>query len=171
MPRPGKYGTRMKPGDGEAIVPMEPPVFKKMSQEDSDKLMQQAVKTAGKTGHKVWTDAMITIRRQALIDLYAQGYTRREIVVEIMDRWGCGEVRAYEWIKDALAWLQEGNDEFREYNRDKQIEKLETLAKRAKDAGDFRSAVMATSEVNKLLGLNEQKVTVDIERVFKFDGD
>lgn len=164
-------GTKAHIGDGQPIEAVAPPVFKKMKRKESDKMMQAAVAAGKTTGHRVWTDVMVAIRRQALVDLYAQGYTRREIILEIMDRWGCSEAQGYGWMKDALEWLQEGNEEFRDYNRDKQIEKLEKIAKDAKDAGDFRAAVQATSEVNKLLGLAEQKVNVSVERVFKFDGD
>ncbi len=164
-------GKKVHVGDGQPIEAATPPVFKKLKKKDSDKMMRGVVAEGNKTGHRVWTDVVVAIRRQALVDLYAQGYTRREIILEIMDKWGCSELQGYKWMKDALEWLQEGNEEFRDYNRDKQIEKLEKIAKEAKDAGDFRAAVQATSEVNKLLGLAEQKVNVSVERVFKFDGD
>jgi len=167
----GSAGKKAHIGDGQPIEAMIPPTFKKMKKKDSDNLMKKMVDEGNKTGHRIWTDPMVAIRRQALVDLYAQGYSRREIIVEIMDKWGCSENQGYKWMKDALEWLQEGNEEFRDYNRDKQVEKLEKIAKDAKNAGEYKAAVAAIAEMNKLLGLGEQKVKVDIERVFKFDGD
>lgn len=158
-------------GEGQPVESVTPPAYKKMSPEDIDNLMKWAAANAGKTGHRMWTEPMLAIRRQAIIDHYAQGNTVRELIGDIMDRWEATDKQARTYVKDALEWLQEGNEEFRDYNRDQQIEKLERIAKDAKSAGEYKAAVAAIAEVNKLLGLGEQKVNVSVERVFKFDGD
>lgn len=119
-----------------------------------------------------WTEAELMMRNQVIVDLLGQGLSRRRIVEEIMSRWGIKQSMAYQWIKEAMELLMEGNEEFLEYNRDKQIERLENIITEAMEAHEYKAAVMATAELNKLLGLTtNQKVTIEnADRTFKFGG-
>lgn len=120
-----------------------------------------------------WTEAELMMRNQVIVDLLGQGLSRRRIVEEIMSRWGIKQSMAYQWIKEAMELLMEGNEEFLEYNRDKQIERLENIITEAMEAHEYKAAVMATAELNKLLGLTtNQKVTIEnADRTFRFGGD
>lgn len=120
-----------------------------------------------------WTEAELMMRNQVIVDLLGQGLSRRRIVEEIMSRWGIKQSMAYQWIKEAMELLMEGNEEFLEFNRDKQIERLENIITEAMEAHEYKAAVMATAELNKLLGLTtNQKVTIEnADRTFKFGGD
>lgn len=120
-----------------------------------------------------WSEAELMMRNQVIVDLLGQGLSRRRIVEEIMSRWGIKQSMAYQWIKEAMELLMEGNEEFLEFNRDKQIERLENIITEAMEAHEYKAAVMATAELNKLLGLTtNQKVTIEnADRTFKFGGD
>lgn len=145
-------------------------VFKFMDPAEIDALIK--LKLGGRKGEP-WTEAELMMRNQVIIDLLSQGLSRRRIVEEIMSRWGINQNRAYTYIKDAMAILVEGNEEFLEYNRDKQIERLENIITEAMEAHEYKAAVMATAELNKLLGLTvNQKVTIEnADRTFKFGGE
>ena len=89
-----------------------------------------------------------------------------------MSRWGIKLTTAKTYIKDAYDTLLHNNEEFLEYNRDKQIERLENIITEAMEAHEYKAAVLATAELNKLLGLTtNQKITLEnTDRVFKFGG-
>lgn len=156
--------------------PMQPPVFKFMDPQQIDNLMRNHIhgaKQGGDQTHRFqWTEPMLMLRRQVVCDLIGQGLSRRRIVEELMSRWEIQAVAAYEYIRDAYDYLLQGNEEYMEYNRDKQIERLENIITEAQSAGDYRSATMAAAELNKLLGLTtSQKLTIEgTDRVFKFGG-
>lgn len=155
---------------------MDPPVFKFLSPEQVDNLMRNHIhgaKQGGDQTHRFqWTEPMLMLRRQVVCDLIGQGLSRRRIVEELMSRWEIQSVAAYEYIKDAFDYLLQGNEEYMEYNKDKQIERLENIITEAQQVGDYRSATAAVAELNKLLGLTtSQKLTVEgTDRIFKFGG-
>ena len=162
---------------GKIDQPMDPPVFKFMKPEEIDNLMRNHIhgaKQGGDETHRFkWTEPMLMLRRQVVCDLIGQGLSRRRIMEEICSRWEVGQEASYSYIKDAFEYLLQGNEEFMQYNRDKQTERLENIITEAQMAGDYRSATMAAAELNKLLGLTTtQKLTVEgTERVFHFGGE
>jgi len=113
------------------------------------------------------------MRNQVIIDLIGQGLSRRRIQEEIMSRWGVSISTARGYIKDAYDVLLKGNEEYIQYQRDQQIERLETIITEALEAHEYKAAVMATAELNKLLGLTtKQQVTIEnVDRTFKFGGE
>ena len=145
-------------------------VFKFLDPAEIDALIKLKMNV---TKREPWTEAETMMRNQVIIDLLSQGLSRRRIVEEIMSRWGINQATAYRWIKEAMGILVEGNEEFLEYNRDKQIERLENIITEAMEAHEYKAAVMATAELNKLLGLTiNQKVTIEnADRTFKFGGE
>ena len=145
-------------------------VFKFLDPAEIDALIKLKMNV---TKREPWTEAETMMRNQVIIDLLSQGLSRRRIVEEIMSRWGINQATAYRWIRDAMAILVEGNEEFLEFNRDKQIERLENIITEAMEAHEYKAAVMATAELNKLLGLTiNQKVTIEnADRTFKFGGE
>lgn len=155
---------------------MDPPVFKFMTPEQIDTLMTNHIKNSTRRGgnvkHYEWTEPLLMVRRQVVCDLIGQGLSRRRIVEELMSRWEIGATAAYEYIKDAYEYILQGNEEYMEFNRDKQTERLENIITEAQAAGDYRAATMAAAELNKLLGLTtSQKLTIEgTDRIFKFGG-
>lgn len=151
------------------IVP--PDSFKFMSPEEIDVIIRSKVQVAGKTNP--WSEGELMLRNQVIIDLIAQGLSRRRIQEEIMSRWGIKLTCANNYIREAYDALLKSNEEFLAYNRDKQVERLENIITEAMEAHEFKAAVMATAELNKLLGLTtNQKITLEnTDRVFKFGGE
>lgn len=147
-----------------------PDSFKFLEPEEIDKIIREKAKIAGKC--HPWTEPEIMMRNQVIIDLIAQGLSRRRIQEEIMSRWDIKTTAAKVYIKEAYDALFRSNEEVLEYNRDKQIERLENIITEAMEAHEYKAAVMATAELNKLLGLTtNQKITLEnTDRVFKFGG-
>lgn len=148
-----------------------PETFKFLSPEEIDTVIKNRVAVANK--NNPWTEAELMMRNQVIIDLIGQGLSRRRIQEEIMSRWGIAYPTANIYIREAYDRLMKGNEEFIAYSRDKQVERLETIITSAMEAGEYKAAVMATAELNKLLGLTiNQKVTLEnVDRVFKFGGE
>lgn len=147
-----------------------PDSFKFLEPEEIDKIIREKAKIAGKC--HPWTEPEIMMRNQVIIDLIGQGLSRRRIQEEIMSRWGIKITSAKTYIKDAYDALLRNNEEYISYQRDQQVERLENIITEALEAHEYKAAVMATAELNKLLGLTtNQKITLEnTDRVFKFGG-
>ena len=148
-----------------------PETFKFLSPDEIDTVIKNRLAVAGK--QNPWTEAEIIMRNQVIIDLIGQGLSRRRIQEEIMNRWGIKLSCANNYIKEAYDTLMRSNEEFLSYHRDQQVERLENIITEAMEHGEYKAAVMATAELNKLLGLTiNQKVTLEnVDRVFKFGGE
>lgn len=147
-----------------------PDSFKFLKPDEIDLVMKNRIEIANKANP--WTEAELTMRNQVIIDLIGQGLSRRRIIEELMSRWGICYATAGDYLKQAYDVLMKGNEEFVTYNREKQVERLENIITDAQMAGDFKAAVNAVAELNKLLGLTTtQKVTLDVDRTFKFGGE
>ena len=148
-----------------------PDSFKFLSPEEIDTIIKNRLAISGK--QNPWTEPEIMMRNQVIIDLIGQGLSRRRIQEEIMSRWGIKLTSANLYIREAYEALMRGNEEFITFHRDQQVERLETIITEALEAHEYKAAVMATAELNKLLGLTiNQKVTLEnVDRVFKFGGE
>ena len=151
--------------------PVVPDSFQFLEPAEIDNIIKARLQNAGKC--HPWTEAELTMRNQVIIDLIGQGLSRRRIQEEIMSRWGVSISTARGYIKDAYDVLLKGNEEYIQYQRDQQIERLETIITEALEAHEYKAAVMATAELNKLLGLTtKQQVTIEnVDRTFKFGGE
>ena len=147
-----------------------PESFKFLEPEEIDKIIREKAKIAGKC--HPWTEPELMMRNQVIIDLIGQGLSRRRIQEEIMSRWGIKITCAKTYIKEAYDALLRNNEEYISYQRDQQVERLENIITEALEAHEYKAAVMATAELNKLLGLTtNQKITLEnTDRVFKFGG-
>lgn len=148
-----------------------PDSFKFLEPHEIDNVIRNKAKKASKVNP--WTESELMMRNQVIIDLIGQGLSRRRIQEEIMSRWGVCIDTANNYIREAFKVLTRGNEEFIEHNRDKQIERLENIITEAMEAHEYKAAVMATAELNKLLGLTTNtKITLEnTDRTFKFGGD
>lgn len=150
-----------------------PDTFKFLTPEEIDAIIKNRIVEIQTKTDPRWRESEVMLRNQVVIDLVSQGLSRRRLQEEIMSRWGISAPTANTYIKDAYDVLLRGNEEFIEYNRDKQVERLENIITEAIEAHEYKAAVMATAELNKLLGLTtNQKITLEnCDRTFKFGGE
>lgn len=147
-----------------------PESFKHLTTEEIDNIVKQKLRN---NFNKKWEETELVIRNQAVIDLIGQGLSRSRLIEEMMTRWGISHQCAVHYLKDAYEVLLKGNEEFIEFNRDKQVERLENIITKAIEEHEFKAAVMATAELNKLLGLTtNQRITLEnTDRIFRFGGE
>lgn len=148
-----------------------PNTFKFLEPDEIDNIVK--TKVNGPDKRKPWSEAEVMMRNQVIIDLIGQGLSRRRIQEELMNRWSIALATANLYIKEAYDTLLRNNEEYLEYNRDKQVERLENIITEALEAHEYKAAVMATAELNKLLGLTtNQKITLEnTDRIFRFGGE
>lgn len=149
--------------------------FKYLTPEEVDVFVRSKVSRHNEKGthtrNSKWTDGEKLIRRQVILDYLAQGLSRRRIVEQLADRWGIKIDTAYDWVSDAYKYLGEDKEEFKAHNRDIMQERLENIMAEALEAHCYKEAVMAASELDKILGLQVDKKEIDVNTIqtkFKF---
>lgn len=115
-----------------------------------------------------WSDEMKEIRRAAIIRLIQRGVSTYKIVQELRDRWNAPQVRAKEYVADALDFLST----FRENPRimkNKIEEMLEKIITEAEANGRHKEALQALDMLNKMDGNYVTKVEAEIKTEIEFD--
>lgn len=138
-------------------------IFKYLSNEEIDEMMKNKIDVLRENKYEKWTETELLYRRQVIYDYIRQGLSRQRIQAEIMNRWGCVLRSAQRYVKDALESLEEDNKEFVQKTRDVQRERIESLISKAMERNDFMSAVKALDLINKMDGLYNEKVAVDLK--------
>ena len=121
--------------------------------------------------NREWQEDELMMRRQVIIDYIAQGLSRRRIVEHLCDRWEINIRTAYIYYTDAIRFLAKDSEKFVEFNRDKMVERLEYIMTEAIDTGNYREAVMACQELDRILGLASETKKIEIKELqttFKF---
>lgn len=137
-------------------------IFKYLSREEIDTMIKDKIDEM-RDGKRKWSDTEVLYRRQVIYDYIRLGYSRGKIQEEIMNRWGCVKRSAQRYVKDALESLEEDNKEFVQKTRDVQRERIESLVSKAMEKNDFMAAVKALDLINKMDGLYNEKVALDIK--------
>lgn len=139
-------------------------IFKYLSKEEIDAMIKNKVDALREDkSSSRWTPSEVLYRRQVIYDYIRLGYSRGKIQEEIMNRWGCVKRSAQRYVKDALESLEEDNKEFVQKTRDVQRERIESLVSKAMEKNDFMAAVKALDLINKMDGLYNEKVALDIK--------
>lgn len=149
-------------------------VFEFLTPEEQDNIIKRIIKSTharGGTQKKAWTDYAINIRRQVILDLLGQGLSYPRIEQELMARWECGHTSVCTYYKDAVNYLSEGSEEYKEHIKEIMVHKLESLAEDALAHNDRKSALSAYEQINKLNNLYVNKVEADVKDnvVIRFD--
>ena len=108
-------------------------------------------------------------------ELLRQGWSNRTMVLHLQDKFDVGETTAREYIKRAVKWLGDLNSDsnFVQEIRAKQIERFEYILAEAIIDKKWKDANNIMDNLNKLLGLYENKQKLEItsnEIQFKFGG-
>ena len=149
-------------------------IFKYLTPEEIDAAMKTRInehRDIKGSRNREWQEDELMMRRQVILDYMGQGLSRRRIVEHLCDRWGINLRTAYVYYTDAIRFLAKDSEKFVEFNRDKMIERLEYICNEAVDSGNYREAVMACAEMNKILGLAAETKKIEIKELqttFKF---
>lgn len=111
-----------------------------------------------------WTTKPQTIERIiSLAKMLSKGMSRKSAMEWIMTNYGVGDRQARAYYTAALRYLIPDNEE--EYKRgliQANIDRLETIIERtmAEGSADYKSAIAAIKEINRLVAPNENSIEV-----------
>jgi len=149
-------------------------IFKYLTPEEIDKAMITRInehRNIKGQKNKEWQEDELMMRRQVIIDYMSQGLSRRRIVEHLCDRWQINLRTADVYYVDAIRFLAKDSEKFVDFNRDKMVERLEYIMTEAIESGNYREAVMACQELDKILGLQSETKKIEIKELqttFKF---
>lgn len=115
-----------------------------------------------------------------LSKMLAKGKSKQYIIDYAMDKYGVGEPQAKRYYSAAVRnLLPDDVDEYRKGLIQTNLDRLETIAERAMEEGDWKNARETIAEINKICGVTGQGVQIGINQdknndtqqiVIKFDG-
>lgn len=154
-------------------------VYKQLSPDELDVFMKERIHRTGdikerlSNKQRMWTEAELAMRNQAIMSMVADGYSRPKISKELQRRWEINKTTANKYIRQALECLVEDNEEFIKHARDIAISRLEGVMVDAKEANDRRSFLAALDQYNKIHALYTEKheVKEDVSISFDFGKD
>ena len=157
------------------IIEHDPTVFRYLKPTDADAMIMyriKVIKDSKLTGmpacKRGWREEELLVRRQVICEYMGQGLGVRRTAEHIADRWGISMWTAKEYVKDAMKYLAENEEEAREYYRDIQVSRLENILENAMEAGQYKEATLATEQLSKLHGLYTEKKDINITTEFVF---
>ena len=154
----------------------KPPIFAKGMSFDEANLFIAGVierhkKNPPNSAAGRWTEDEALIRNQIIIHMLAQGTPRIDVVRILIDKWGVARANIQAYVKDALNYLTETTDEYRDYMRETQLNKLDAFIQMCIQQGKMKEAAMGLDQINKITGIydNTQKVDLRTEAPIKLD--
>lgn len=154
-------------------------VYTQLTEEELDAFMKERIhrsgdiKTRASNKQRMWTEAELAMRNQAILTMVADGYSRPMISKELQRRWEINKTTANRYIRESLESLVEDNEEFIKHARDIAISRLEGVMMDAKEHSDRKSFLSALDQYNKIHGLYTEKheVKEDVSISFDFGKD
>ena len=108
-----------------------------------------------------WTDEDLYIRHQLIINWITQGMAPMDIIRHIRNVWECAQSSASLYVKQAMQYLTQMSDEYRDNIRDAQIAKISRWAEECRLMGKYLEASKFTDQLNKMIGAySDRKVEV-----------
>lgn len=144
----------------------------KMNEEEIDKLITDEIKQMKNKGgsKKCWSERLLKLRHSVILGLIRKGYSRAQIIEELMDRWEVSDDSINNYYNAAIDYLGElslGEDIGKV--KKKQIERLEAQMKACIDRGNYTNAARYNDMINKINGLYTENQNVNIDGEIKFD--
>lgn len=140
-------------------------IYREVDEETVDGIVKSRIEAwkKGSGKGKKWPDEDLIVRRQAILTLLRNGYSRSRIVEELTRRWEITETTAKTYIKDAILALGATNADFMDHVREVETERLEVMLEEAIKSGDRRTALSCLEMLNKIGGLYGGKIGVDMQ--------
>jgi len=145
-------------------VKYEPPVFTNgMNEEQCIAHIRQVIDTHRANNKKQgWSESDLLIRNQLIIKWLGQGMPRMDVQRALMNIWGVVPSTAKLYVKEALEYLTQSSDEYRDNMREVQVHKIETLMEECRLMGKYLEASKFQDQLNKLNGLYVDNKKVEV---------
>lgn len=157
------------------VIEHDPTVFRFLKPTEADEIIRyriQQIKNGAATGmpacKRGWREEELLVRRQIILEYLAQGLGCLRTAQHIADRWEVSIWTAKSYVKEALGYLKENEEDAREYYRDIQVSRLESILENAMAEGQYKEATLATEQLSKLHGLYTEKKDINITTEFVF---
>lgn len=130
-------------------------------------LSKQPVNGGSKRG---WNDRIEKLRHTVIIGYIRKGYSKKQTIDALCDRWDICDSSAYNYYNAALNYLGELNTgEDIGKVKQKQTERLEGMLQAALDRGNYTNAARAMDMINKINGLYTENQNITVDGDIKFD--
>lgn len=116
-----------------------------------------------------WTEEEKTIRRWFILDLFRRGQSKIKINHLLQTSLEISYSTANKYIKDALEYLTESNEETIENMRNTARERLEGIIQTCVETHRMKEAISALDQLNKINGLYVQNVEVKADTTMTFN--
>lgn len=103
------------------------------------------------------------LKVQEAAKMLSKGKSRATIIQHFMDTYGLSVKTAADYYEAGTRFLMPDNEsEFKQNLIKANATRLETIYERAMEAGDFKNAKEAIAELNKMIGVGKEGITVGI---------
>lgn len=124
------------------------------------------------TGNQTWDGEILELRNFVIYQYIRQGLSRERIFEELKERWGISRQSFSRYYKEALESLVVENKDIVDDARKKAIEKLQGIIERCYASNDFKNALKAQDQLNKINALYTDKKEVEVTGLrFDFGGE
>ena len=151
---------------------VKPPFIKGMTEEEAITFIGQRI-AQHQAQHRQtgWTNEELLIRHQLILKWIGEGTPRMDVARRLTNIWNVSDSSAHLYVQQALKYLSESTDEYRDYVRDTQVSKIEKFIEDCKSAGKMKEAAMFQEQLNKIFGIyNESKeLKIKTEEPIKFE--
>lgn len=146
----------------------------KLNDEEIDVLIKKELSNQTKNGgnRRGWNERIEKLRHTVVIAYIRKGYSKKQTIDALCDRWDICDTTAYNYYNAALEYLGELNTgEDIGKVKQKQTERIEGMLQLALERGNYTNAARAMDMLNKINGLytENQNITVDGDIKFEFD--
>lgn len=141
-----------------------PPIFTNgLTEEDAIRYIANKIqthRTAGKMGG--WTEEDLYIRHQLILNMVSKGMPYMDIRRTLRNIWNIADSTSGLYIKEAMRYLTQMSDEYRDSVREQQIAKLERWAEECRITGKYMEASKFTDQIAKIQGLYQDNKKVEL---------
>lgn len=146
------------------VVKYTPPVFYQgMTEEECINHIQSVIDVHKGGNRKIgWSENDLLIRHQLILNWLGKGIPRMELDRQLQNIWGVVPSTSQLYIKQALEYLTQSTDEYRDNMRELQVNKLENLIEECRLTGKYLEASKFQDQLNKLCGLYIENKKVEL---------
>ena len=145
----------------------QPPIFAKgMTLEEANAYIANVIERNKRTPASQpvfrWSEEDTLLRHQIIIHYLGTGVPRIVLVRTLMNDWNASRSRVQVFIKEALKYLSEATDEYRDSMRETQLNKLDNFIAMCIAQGKMKEAAMGLDQINKITGIYDNTKKVDV---------